>query len=252
MTPMILRRVNQSLSDAKAKRWTRPAVVATVVLGHVGVLAAIGLSRAAPPSIPLQLPISVELFDFAPPLPPPPPPDLEPAAEPGGGAPAAALRVNRPPDPPRVPPELPMAPPTPAPEPTVIVGASDKAGPEPGLGQGGQGTGTGSGTGAGDGPGAGTRALILRGASNIDILPYVPPEARRRRIPGRAEVRCVIRADTRLENCRVASESPSDLGFGAAAALIAETHYRVRPPMIASGRVVEGSQITVGVLFGRQ
>ncbi len=252
MTPMIPRRVAQFLSDAKAKRWTRPAVVATVVAAHVGVLAAIGLSRAAPPSIPLQLPISVELFEIAPPPPPPPPPDPEPAADPGGGAPAAASRVNRPPDPPRVRPELPVLPPTPAPEPTLVVGASPTATLNTGLGQGGEGTGTGAGTGEGDGPGSGTRALILRGASNIDILPYVPPEARRRRIPGRAEVRCVIRADTRLESCRISSESPEGLGFGASAVRIAETYYRVRPATTASGQVVEGGQITVGVLFGRQ
>lgn len=252
MTPMILRRVNQSLSDAKAKRWTRPAVVATVVLGHVGVLAAIGLSRAAPPPIPLQLPISVELFEFAPPPAPPPPPDPEPAADPVGGAPAAASRVNRPPDPPRVPPELPVAPPTPAAEPTLIVGASPTATLNTGLGQGGEGTGTGSDTGEGDGPGSGSGPIILRGASNGEILAFVPPEARRRRVPGRASVNCVIRADTRLEACRVLDETPDGLGFGEAGVRIAEIHFRFRAPTTAAGRPVEGFRVTVFVQFGRQ
>lgn len=249
---MIPRRVAQFLSDATAKRWTRPAVVATVVAAHVAVLAAIGLSRAAPPSIPLQLPISVELFEIAPPPPPPPPPGPEPAADPGGGAPAAASRVNRPPDPPRVRPELPVLPPTPAPEPTLVVGASPTATLNTGLGQGGEGTGTGAGTGAGDGPGSGTGAQILRGASNGEIMDFVPPEARRRRIAGRASVNCVIRADTRLEACRLVDETPGGLGFGDAAVRIAETHFRFRPPTTASGRVVEGFRVTVFVQFGRQ
>lgn len=252
MTPMIPRRVAQFLSDAKAKRWTRPAVVATVVAAHVGVLAAIGLTRATPPSIPLLPPISVELFEIAPPPPPPPSPDPEPAADPGGGAPAAASRVNRPPDPPRVRPELPVLPPTPAPEPTLIVGASPTATLNTGLGQGGEGTGTGAGTGEGDGPGSGMGAQILRGASNGEILAFVPPEARRRRIAGRASVNCVIRADTRLEACRLVEETPGGLGFGDAAVRIAETHFRFRPPTTASGRVVEGFRVTVFVQFGRQ
>ncbi len=252
MTPMIPRRVIRFLSDASASRWVRPVVVVMVVVLHVVVLAAIGLSRTAGPPIPVQLPISVELFEIAPPPPPPPPPESGPVVEAGGGAPAAASRVNRPPEPPRVRPELPVLPPTPAPEPTLIVGASPTATLNTGLGQGGQGTGTGTGTGAGDGPGSGTGAQILRGASNAEILAFVPPEARRRRIPGRASVNCVIRADTRLEACRIVDETPGGLGFGDAAVRIAETHFRFRPPMTASGRVVEGFRVTVSVQFGRQ
>ncbi len=247
---MVFRRVTQTLSNAKAKRWTRPAAVAAVLAIHAVVLAAIGLARGTVPPDASPAPIEVELFEFAPP--PPPLPDPEPAADPGGGAPAAASRVNRPPDPPRVPPELPVAPPTPAPEPTLVVGASPTATLNSGLGQGGEGTGTGSGTGAGDGPGAGSGPIILRGASNGEILTFVPAEARRRRIAGRASVNCVIRADTRLEGCRPVDETPAGLGFGDAAVRIAETHFRFRPPTTAAGRPVEGFRVTVFVQFGRQ
>ena len=236
---------------ARRDRYRRWGVIGGVALAHAGLFALFGLTGAPPAPPAILAPIEVELFQPAPP-PPPPPPDPEPAPEPGGGAPAAASRVNRPPEPPRVPPELPVAPPTPAPEPTVIVGASDKAGPEPGLGQGGQGTGTGSGTGAGDGPGAGSGPIILRGASNGEILAFVPPEARRRRIPGRASVNCVIRSDTQLEACRVVDETPAGLGFGEAAVRIAETHFRFRPPATAAGRPVQGFRVTVFVQFGRQ
>lgn len=234
-------------------RYRRFGVIGGVALAHAGLFALLGLSGAPPAPPTIMAPIEVELFELAPPPPPPPPPpDPEPAVDPGGGAPAAASRVNRPPDPPRVPPELPVAPPTPAPEPTLIVGASEKAGPDPGLGQGGEGTGTGSGTGAGDGPGAGSGPIILRGASNGEILALVPAEARRRRISGRASVNCVIRADTRLEACRPVDETPGGLGFGDAAVRIAETHFRFRPPATASGRPVEGFRVTVFVQFGRQ
>lgn len=238
--------------EARRARYRRWGVIGGVALAHAGLFALLGL-RGAPPAPPAILsPIEVELFEFASPPPPPPPPDPESAADPGGGAPAAASRVNRPPDPPRVPPELPVAPPTPAPEPTLILGASETAGPEPGLGQGGEGSGTGSGTGSGDGPGAGSGPIILRGASNGEILAFVPPEARRRRVPGRASVNCVIRADTRLEACRPVDETPQGLGFGEAAVRIAETHFRFRPPTTASGRPVEGFRVTVFVQFGRQ
>ncbi len=233
-------------------RYGRYGIIGGVVLAHVGLFALLGLI-GAPPAPPAMLaPISVELFELPAPPPPPPPPDPQPAAEAGGGAPVAASRVNRPPDPPRVRPELPVAPPALAPEPTLVVGASDKAGPDPSLGQGGQGTGTGSGTGEGDGPGSGSGPQILRGASNDEILAFVPPEARRRRIPGRASVNCVIRPDTRLEACRVVEETPVGQGFGDAAIRVAETHFRFRPPTTAAGRVVEGFRVTVFVQFGRQ
>ena len=248
---MISKRVSRTRSNASVGRWTRPAAVAVVVVLHTVVLAAIGLSRTTTPPVVLPAPIAVELFEGLPP-PPPPPPASELAAAAGGGAPAAASRVNRPPDPPRVSPELPVAPPTPAPEPTLIVGASPTATLDAGLGQGGQGSGKGDGTGEGDGPGSGAGPLILRGASSGEILAFVPPEARRRRIPGRASVNCVIRADTRLEACRVVDETPGGVGFGEAAVRIAETHFRFRPPTTASGRAVEGFRVTVFVQFGRQ
>lgn len=243
--------MNQSNPSDRRRRQRRAGVLVGVGLAHAGLFSLFGLAGVPPAPPSMLVPVQVELFDLSPPPPPPPPPEVEPSPETGGGAPAAASRVNRPPDPPRVPPEL-IAPPKPAPEPTIIVGASDQPGPTPGLGQGGQGSGTGEGMGPGDGPGSGSGPVILRGASNGEILGFVPPEARRRRIPGRASVNCVIRADTRLEGCRVVNETPSGLGFGEAAVQIAQTHFRFRPPTTAAGRPVEGFRVTVFVQFGRQ
>lgn len=243
--------MNQTLSSDRRRRYRRVGVLAGVGLAHAGLFALFALAGVPPAPPSLLPPVQVELFELLPPPPPPPPPEIEPSPETGGGAPAAASRVNRPPDPPPVPPEL-IAPPRPSPEPTLIVGASDQATDTPGLGQGGEGTGTGEGTGPGDGPGSGAGPIILRGASNGEILAFVPPEARRRRIPGRASVNCVIRADTRLEGCRIVNETPPGLGFGDAAVRVAQTHFRFRPPTTASGRVVEGFRVTVFVEFGRQ
>ncbi|MFC5345182.1 energy transducer TonB [Brevundimonas staleyi] len=238
--------------SSRSRRLRRLGIIAGVALAHVGVFAAIGLQQARVIDVPLIDPIEVELFRPFTPPPPPPPPEQPSVAEPGGGAPAAPSRVHVTPTPPERPPELPVAPPTPAPETSLVIGASPTASLNAGLGQGGQGTGTGSGTGDGDGPGSGTRPLILRGASSNDILAFVPPEARRQRRAGRAAVSCVVRADTRLEQCRVLEESPSGFGFGEAAVRVAEAHFRVRPGTTASGRVVEDGRMTVGVNFGRQ
>lgn len=237
-------------SSPRARRAARAGAFALVVLVHAGLFAALGMGQVESIDVPVRAPINVELFrPFTPP--PPPPPALVEVA-PGGGAPAAPSRVHVTPKPPEVPPELPVASPTPAPAPTLVVGASPTAGLNSGLGQGGQGTGTGSGTGEGDGPGSGSGPIILRGASNGEILAFVPPEARRQRRSGRSAVNCVIRADTRLEGCRVVDESPGGFGFGEAAVRIAETHFRFRPPTTASGRAVEGFRVTVTVNFGRQ
>lgn len=225
--------------------------MALVVLVHAGLFAAVGMGRVESIDAAVRAPIEVELFrPYTPPPPPPPPPAA--VADPGGGAPAAPSRVHVTPQPPERPPELPVAPPTPAPTPTLVVGASPTASLNTGLGQGGEGTGTGSGTGEGDGPGSGSGPMILRGASSGEILAFVPPEARRQRRPGRSAVNCVIRADTRLEGCRVVDESPGGFGFGDAAVRVAETHFRFRPPTTASGRPVDGFRVTVTVNFGRQ
>ncbi|ADL00840.1 energy transducer TonB [Brevundimonas subvibrioides] len=231
-----------------ARRWRQGGIVLGVVALHAGLFALSGLGHVPPPVV-IQTPINVQLVELTPPPPPPPPPE-PPAPDAGGGAPAAPSVVRVTPRP--VPqPELP-APPRPAPAPALIVGASDQPGTVPGFGQGGQGNGTGDGEGEGDGPGSGSGPIILRGASNGEILGMVPPEARRRRVAGRASVNCVIRPDTRLEGCRVVSESPQGLGFGDAATRVAETYFRFRPPTTASGRSVEGFRATVVVLFGRQ
>ena len=233
-------------------RLRKLGIVATVALAHLGAFAVMGRAGSTA-DYPIPAPIiSVELFRPVIPPPPPPPPPPKPAPVAGGGKPAAPSRVHVTRNPPPTPPEI-VAPVVPAPKPDpILVGNAPVSSGAPGMGQGGQGTGPGTGDGDGDGPGSGTGPMILRGASQAEILPFVPPAARAARRTGRAAVSCVIRADNRMEACRIVEELPPGLGFGDAAIRVATTHFRFRPPTTASGRVVEGARVTIGVTFGRQ
>lgn len=233
-------------SDRRRKLGTA-VVIAGAHLGVFALMSQVGDPVPVPASLPA---IDVTLFR---PLPPPPPPPLKPAIIAGGGAPAAPSRIHVPPKPIDTPPEV-VAPRVQAPIPDpVVVGVAAEASPTPGMGLGGTGTGTGTGDGDGDGPGSGgTGPLILRGASQAEIRTLFPEAARRARRGGEASVNCVIRADQRLEGCRVVSESQRGMGFGESGVRVATEFFRFRPPMNASGRPIEGQRVTVNVFFGRQ
>lgn len=233
-----------TLEPDQRRKLRKPLAAAAVVLLHG--LAFVLMARSTSAPIPIgDPPILVELV--APPEPPEPEPEPEPAVEVGGGAPAAPSRVHRPPEPrPTTSPVV--APPEPAPEPEIVVGASPEPGPTPGQGQGGEGTGTGGGVGSGSGPGSGTvRARLIAAPSGRELSRLHPdgPGATR---PGRASVTCRIRLDTRLDNCRVTSESPPGAGFGEAA-LRAAALYRFQPPT-RDGRPETG-EIVLQPEFGR-
>jgi len=232
----------------KQKKVRTPALLAAVALLHLIVFFAI--SRAAYRGTPLPDPMPIISAVLFRPPPPPPPPPAPPAPRAGGGAPAAPSRIHTPPEPPpEIERELP-APKKQAPVPSpTVVGVSDKASPTPGLGEGGQGTGTGTGTGSGSGPGAGgARARIVQGPNLGVIRGLHPPEALRRRISGRGQINCRVTVTGRLEACRVVSESPPGMGFGAAA-LRAAPYFRWTPATNAGGEAYE-SEITFGVDFG--
>lgn len=228
----------------RARRLRGVALFAGVAVVEIGLFLLLGRVTGPPPTPTVEYPpFEVMLYD-----PPPPMSEEAPAPEVGGGAPAAPSRIHTPP-PPQIPQERELpAPPVQAPEPALTVGVAPDATPTPGFGQGGEGTGSGSGVGAGSGPGGGsTGPRLVRGPSMADVRANHPPGARSRY--GRAELSCRIRLDTRLEACRVVSETPPGLGFGAAG-LQVSSYFRFQPPT-EGGRPVEGQQVTVGVDFGR-
>lgn len=239
------RRMTGAGTSRSTPRWRKPAIYAAVIMAHAAVLAVV--ARTAPTPLPPLPSPPFQIILLRPPPPPPPPPPPEPAVEVGGGAPAAPSVVR----PARVPPPQPevVAPPEPAPEPPeTVVGVSPNPGPTPGQGQGGEGTGQGGGTGAGTGPGSGTvRARPIRQATVAELRALHPTAARGR--SGRASVSCQVQLDTRLDGCRVTSETPAGQGFGAAAVAVATRHYRFTP-YVRDGREVVGD-ITVIVEFGR-
>jgi protein TonB len=239
--------VKPETSLLSAGRLRKLGLVAGVTLAHLAVFALIGRADApVPPAGPAH---SVSVFLYRPP-PTPVPPPVEPAPVRGGGAPAAPSRLHVPPRPIDRPPEV-TAPPVPAPERALLVGTAPAAGPVPGMGQGGEGTGSGPGRGSGSGPGSGgTRWRLVAGASSADIQRVYPLAARRGRVSGHVLLNCRIRLDERLENCRVAHETPEGQGFGAAA-LATVVHFRAAPPT-EGGRPVENAEATFGVLFGPQ
>ncbi|MBB4082575.1 TonB family protein [Brevundimonas lenta] len=245
--------MTRGLQILKRRGLRNAGIVGGIVAAHLVVFLAISRGAPSPPFIPPLPPFDVVLV--RPPVPPPPPPPPEPAKlspVAGGGAPAAPSRIHVPP-PPRepVPPEVP-APRVQAPEPALVVGVAPIASPTSGMGQGGQGTGTGSGTGEGDGPGSGmTPPRFLRGPTVGELRSSHPPQALRAGRSGVAVVNCKIGADTRLNRCRIISESPPGDGFGAAGMSVATTYYRFRPPT-RNGVVVEDQGVTVTIEFGRQ
>lgn len=219
------------------KRWRTPLIVAAVAVAHLGVFAVI--ARITPQTA-VTLPPPFDVFLAGPMLRPPPPP--EPAKDIGGGAPVAPSRTHVPLKPPVTPPEV-AAPPTPAPEQPLIVGTSPETSPTPGQGQGGEGTGNGGGSGAGTGPGSGTVRFRMISAPTGSQIARLHPTRSGRRESGEARVACRIRLDTRLDQCRVVSETPPGRGFGQAA-LSAAALYRFQPPS-RDGRPYEGETVLV-------
>ncbi|MEA1083549.1 TonB family protein [Sphingomonas sp. CD22] len=188
-------------------------------------------SVPAPPSIP-----TLALFDVAPPPRPPPP-----APPPPGGAPPTA---SRPPPPPIDTTPQPLAPPSP---PSAVVpspfGADQDVAqlvgpPSTGAGMG-AGAGRGAGSGAGDG-GAGmtryARASWIYRPSDAELRRFWPADAVRDRISGRALLACQVPRSGRPERCWLVSDTPADMGFGAAAVQMAPL-FRIRP-VLRNGKVL--------------
>lgn len=231
--------------SAKTRR--RLAVGAGVGLAHGAMFVLFATAHVTSPPLVASPIIDVELFEPVVPPPPPPPPE-PPAPKSGGGAPAAPSVIHTPPKVRPVEREL-LAPPVKAPEPALVVGVAPVATPTPGFGQGGQGTGTGTGVGDGDGPGSGGPPRFISGPTSRQIADAASPAAKRARVDGMVTLRCTIRLDSRLENCRVVSETPVGFGFGAAAVRVATDRFRFSPPTSGNGRPISGAEMPLGIRF---
>lgn len=234
-------------------RSPRVFAFALVILLHVLALLWLALERAGvfPPVLP---PIEVQLIPGG-----------------GGGQPSPATEtaatraalpssVHRPPEPTPSPDSVvaPLEPapqvltPPPAPglqaEPPLEIAeseASQGAGAQAGQGGGvGTGTGTGSGTsaGAGNSPSRWVRTL-----TRAERDAHYPRDAARRAVSGTVVLNCVTFASTRIERCRVRSETPRREGFGEAA-LQAVRLMRRRPPVV-DGRTMGAYREDITIYF---
>ncbi|WP_439472706.1 TonB family protein [Brevundimonas sp.] len=240
----------------RASRTSRTTAFLIVLALHALVLLWLALERAGvfPPEIPA---IEVTLFSGG-----------------GGGAPsdgAEATKVSArraapsslhvpevatpQPDSPAAPTET--APPTliPPMNPGIEIAAESESAPSGGVqGLTGAGTGTGGGVGSGTGTGTGEGAGAgnspsrwVRTLTPAERDAHYPRDAAHRRLSGQVVLNCVVYASTRIERCRVRSESPGGQGFGQAA-LQAVRLMRRQPPTV-NGRVKSSHREDLLIIF---
>ena len=80
-----------------------------------------------------------------------------------------------------------------------------------------------------------------------DILHYYPEQALKGGREGAAIVQCTVSAVGALSDCRVMSESPAELGFGAAAVKMALL-FRMKP-RTKSGQLVASGTVNIPIRF---
>lgn len=80
-----------------------------------------------------------------------------------------------------------------------------------------------------------------------DVSRFYPPIAQFMALGGRAEMSCSVSALGTLEGCRIVSEIPAGMGFGAAALSMAAI-FHMRPKAI-DGSNVAGAQVNIPIRF---
>jgi protein TonB len=100
------------------------------------------------------------------------------------------------------------------------------------------------------GPPAGASTIVnptwIRKPTIDDLLGFYPASALDRGIAGHVMLDCIVAANGRL-TCSVAGESPTGMGFGAAAKR-ASRLFQIAPQM-QDGKPTEGGRISVAIAF---